>query len=78
MTTASQLSQRKRRQLGADFQSRLQALDLQQKELAEKLGVHETTVYRWCAGDVPIPQYALAFLEIWSEGAPRNTRKESA
>jgi DNA-binding transcriptional regulator YdaS (Cro superfamily) len=48
------------------FSSRLQAVlgDGYEKAMAEAIGVSLSTVYRWCAGDVPVPQYAVAIVEF--------------
>lgn len=50
----------------AQFSERLQAAlgDGYEKTLAEAIGVALSTVYRWCRGDVEVPQYAIAILEF--------------
>jgi lambda repressor-like predicted transcriptional regulator len=52
--TASLFSDRLLKALGAGYE----------KTFAEAIGVSGSTVYRWCAGDVPVPQYAVAVLEF--------------
>ena len=49
-----------------EFANRLQAVlgNSYEKALSEGLGVSLTTPYRWCSGDVPIPEYAVAVLEF--------------
>lgn len=48
------------------FSSRLQGVlgDGYEKAFAEATGVSHSTVYRWCAGDVPVPQYAVTIVEF--------------
>jgi transcriptional regulator with XRE-family HTH domain len=41
----------------------LDALGLSQAELARRLGVTSRTVNRWAQDDLPVPQYAVAYLE---------------
>ena len=57
----------------AQFASRLQATlgDAYEKAFSEGSGVALSTVYRWCKGDVPVPEYAVAiveFLEVLPKG----------
>ena len=49
-----------------DFAKRLhKALgDGYEKTFSEAINVSPSTVYRWCAGTVPVPQYAVAILEF--------------
>jgi DNA-binding transcriptional regulator YdaS (Cro superfamily) len=50
----------------AQFAARLKAVlgDGYEKAFAEAVGVALSTVYRWCSGDVPVPQYAVAIVEF--------------
>lgn len=56
----------KKAQPSASFSDRLKAVlgDNHEKKFAAGLGVNLSTVYRWCAGDVPVPGYAIATLEF--------------
>jgi transcriptional regulator with XRE-family HTH domain len=42
----------------------LKALGWSQSRLAVALGVTKTTVSRWATGQIPIPQYAVAYLAL--------------
>ena len=42
----------------------LERLRLQQGEFAERLGKHRVTVSRWMTGDLEVPQYVAAYLEL--------------
>lgn len=48
------------------FASRLQAClgDGYERAFSEAIGVALSTVYRWCNGDVDVPQYAIAIVEF--------------
>jgi len=47
-----------------EFREALARLDLSQRFLASTLGVANTTVNRWACGTVPVPQYAVAWIEL--------------
>lgn len=49
-----------------EFSERLKKVlgDGYEKSFAEAIGVSLSTVYRWCAGDVPVPQYAVVIVEF--------------
>jgi DNA-binding transcriptional regulator YiaG len=47
-----------------EFREALKALGLTQRSLASTLGVAVTTVNRWARGLAPVPQYAVAYLEL--------------
>lgn len=71
------------------FAARLQACfgDSYEKAFSKGSGVALSTVYRWCAGDVPVPEYAVALVEFlealpssfrparWSHPPDSRTRK---
>jgi transcriptional regulator with XRE-family HTH domain len=42
----------------------LKALGWSQSRLAVALGVTKTTVSRWATDQIPIPQYAVAYLSL--------------
>lgn len=48
------------------FSTRLQATlgDGYEKAFSQAVGVALSTVYRWCNGDVAVPQYAVALVEF--------------
>jgi transcriptional regulator with XRE-family HTH domain len=50
-----------------EFRAALKALGVSQKWLAERLGVDPVTVWRWAAGAMPVPQYAVFALELLAE-----------
>ena len=41
-----------------EFRAALKALGIKQTWLAERLGVHKSTVSHWTTGAAPIPKYA--------------------
>src|SRR5215813_15378523 len=47
-----------------EFRAELKALGLSQRALAMRLGLAVTTVNRWALEQVPVPQYAVAYLEL--------------
>lgn len=47
-----------------EFRSALKDLGLRQNWLAERLGVHWTTVSRWANGELAVPPYASFVLEL--------------
>ena len=47
-----------------EFRVELKALGLSQRALAMRLGLAVTTVNRWALEQVPVPQYAVAYLEL--------------
>jgi transcriptional regulator with XRE-family HTH domain len=48
----------------ADLKRTLKALGWTQAHLAERLGVDLATVSRWANGHLPVPKYAVAFLDL--------------
>ena len=48
----------------ADLKHALKALGWTQAQLAENLGVDLATVSRWANGHLPVPQYAVSYLEL--------------
>jgi DNA-binding transcriptional regulator YiaG len=61
----------------AAFKERLvKALgDEAEKEFSDAINVNITTVWRWCRGDVAVPDYAVAILEFL-EMLPKAMRPE--
>jgi transcriptional regulator with XRE-family HTH domain len=51
------------------FRATLKSLGLRQTHLAERLGVHRTTVSRWSTGDLAIPRYVEYVLELLAQSA---------
>lgn len=57
---------------GPDFRQRLAELGLRQVglvRLVERLSgqqIAATTVWRWCAGETPVPPLAVAVLELYA------------
>jgi transcriptional regulator with XRE-family HTH domain len=49
---------------GAEFRAMLKDLGLSQRALAERLGLAISTVNRWALDKAPVPQYAVAYLEL--------------
>jgi DNA-binding transcriptional regulator YiaG len=49
------------------FRAGLRTLDLSQKELAKRLGIDLRTINRWATGKLPVPQYAIAYIELLDE-----------
>jgi len=47
-----------------DLKRTLKDLGWTQAQLAERLGVDLATVSRWANGHLPVPQYAVAFLDL--------------
>jgi DNA-binding transcriptional regulator YiaG len=47
-----------------ELRAELQALGLSQRWLAGRLGVAANTVNRWASGELAVPQYAVAYLEL--------------
>jgi len=52
--TPGQFANRLQASVGADYE----------REFSRAVGVAISTVYRWCNGDVPVPQYAVVILEF--------------
>jgi transcriptional regulator with XRE-family HTH domain len=50
-----------------EFRDALKALGMTQRSFAERLGLAATTVNRWALGTLPVPQYAVAFLQVAAE-----------
>jgi transcriptional regulator with XRE-family HTH domain len=48
-----------------DFRTELKALGLTQRNVAVYLGLARSTVNAWATGKVPVPQYAVAWLELY-------------
>lgn len=48
----------------AEFRILLKSTGISQRALSHKLGVAVSTVNRWAMGTVPVPQYAVAYLEL--------------
>lgn len=59
----------------AELRATLKTLGISQKWLAERLGVATTTVNRWAVGDLAVPQYAIAYLELLAVTNPARWRK---
>lgn len=55
-----------------EFRSTLKSLSLRQNTLADRLGVDTSTVHRWAIGATPVPQYAVAYLELLALLDPTN------
>ena len=49
-----------------ELEKKLSSVNLSQAELARRLGKDVTTVNRWIKGRAPVPQYAVAYLEVLS------------
>ena len=49
---------------GEQFKAELARMGISQSWLAERLGHSHITVYRWCAGALPIPEYATFCLRL--------------
>jgi DNA-binding transcriptional regulator YiaG len=49
---------------GSEFRAILRQLRLPQVVLASELGVHRVTVARWISGELAVPRYAVAWLEL--------------
>jgi DNA-binding transcriptional regulator YiaG len=47
-----------------ELRAALEALDMPQRVFAAHLGVAPNTVYRWTNGGLPVPGYAVAFVEM--------------
>jgi DNA-binding transcriptional regulator YiaG len=54
-----------------EFRAALKACGLSQVGLARALGVATTTVNRWAQGEIPVPQYAKAYLDLL-KSKPKN------
>lgn len=61
----------------AQFSERLKAAlgDGYEKSFSEAVGVALSTVYRWCNGDVDVPQYAVVIVEFL-ETLPKGFRPD--
>jgi len=61
----------------AKFKERLVAVlgDKPERPFSEATGISISTVYRWCNGDVEVPQYAVVILEFL-EVLPKGFRPE--
>jgi DNA-binding transcriptional regulator YiaG len=49
----------------AEFRATLARLRLRQSAFALELGVHRVTVARWISGELAVPRYAVAWLELY-------------
>ena|SRR5215471_2954222 len=47
-----------------EFRATLKRLQLPQRQLAQRLGVNISAVWRWAQGERPVPQYAVAYLDL--------------
>ena len=61
-----------------EFRAELRALGLSQRALAMRLGLAVTTVNRWALALAPVPQYAVAYLELRRELAEISRRLSDA
>ena len=52
--TAAQFTQRLHTAIGDGYE----------RAFSEAVGVALSTVYRWCNGDVPVPEYAVVIVEF--------------
>lgn len=61
----------------SQFTERLQATlgDGYEKAFSQAVGVALSTVYRWCNGDVDVPQYAVVIVEFL-ETLPKGFRPD--
>jgi transcriptional regulator with XRE-family HTH domain len=48
----------------SEFRTRLKALKLRQKWLAQRLGISTATVNRWATGQVPVAPYVGFVLDL--------------
>jgi transcriptional regulator with XRE-family HTH domain len=51
------------------FRAVLKTAGLKQKDLAARLGIEAITVNRWATDKVPVPQYAVAYLQVLLDNA---------
>ena len=49
---------------GDELRDALATLGMRQRAFAARLGVAPNTVNRWIGGTVPVPRYAVAFIEV--------------
>src|SRR5215468_5421995 len=61
-----------------EFRAELRELGLSQRALALRLGLAVTTVNRWALELAPVPQYAVAYLELRRELAEISRRLSDA
>jgi len=61
-----------------EFRAELRELGLSQRALALRLGLAITTVNRWALEQAPVPQYAVAYLELRRELAEISQRLSDA
>ena len=61
-----------------EFRAELRELGLSQRALALRLGLAVTTVNRWALELAPVPQYAVAYLELRRELAEISRRLSGA
>ena len=52
-----------------ELRAALKRLNLKQGHLAVTLGVHWVTVSRWCRGEMEVPRYVVAYLELLDQVA---------
>lgn len=58
-----------------DLRAALKRLQLSQSEAARRLGVQQSTMYRWLAGERIIPGPAIAAVSCWLEQATQNVER---
>lgn len=54
---------------GPGFKATLRELGISQRQLAITLGLAVSTVSHWATGTAPVPQYAIAYLDLLRERA---------
>lgn len=47
------------------FRQTLRDVGLRQRQLAAELGLAAQTVNRWAVGEIPVPHYAIAYVDLW-------------
>jgi transcriptional regulator with XRE-family HTH domain len=57
------------------FRAELVAHGLNQRELADHLGVDFRTVNRWATGKLDVPQYVVAYFDALWGNAPKPAQK---
>ena len=59
---------------GAEFKKLREVLDLEQTEIAKRLGVHEITISRWENNHNPIPHATAELVKAWAREQRRGQR----
>jgi DNA-binding transcriptional regulator YiaG len=54
-----------------ELRAALKRFGVKQGEVAVTLGVHWVTVSRWCRGEMEVPRYVVAYLELLDQVAAR-------